>query len=448
MEHFTLRPANGELSYADRPANERQQFVLPAIPAGASSMMRELVDRYVTAWLSPVPKDEEGGLAAERWHEAARAIQIFEPSCDADNLAKLIVAIHYRDPEGEADSLEIDAPDAPEDRRAVEMELGCLDWFLARQQDAGSWDKALAEYRRSRQIYDRHASHSTLPDSQGFECLKAEADILLDFTTAKLDALIATPCPDLVAALAKLEICRQEYHVGSHAGEAMDQIEADFRRLAGQGTSATEEDPQLISAFETYRKALSEMKVSPGDLTDAAAAPFFERMDPADMLMKQTPARTVPGVVMKLKRAFSGLVEGRWADTAVFDERPAAFAKGLDMSGLDQQLLWGAIEDLERIAAGDSAKAGVPTWQSGLDAYQTARKLSDETPHGHLDDDVRVTAYCKAMDALFTIRAPDHAALLMKLGLFNERFEDGTDDPTDLAWIADDIRHLAAKGGA
>lgn len=119
------RPVLPTWSAVQRVVNDKDQFVLPAIPDTVSPDLKRLIDSYVGCWHGT------GEDVSERWGEAAIAVHQFAPLSTADLAAKLIVAIHFRDPEGRGPAFAIEAPASPHDRLAVEMELACLDALIA-----------------------------------------------------------------------------------------------------------------------------------------------------------------------------------------------------------------------------------------------------------------------------------------------------------------------------
>ena len=108
-----------------RPTNHQGQFLLPEIPANASPEITDLAARYSTAcWAT-------GDGCEKDWQRIAGEVHAFQPRSVADLAAKLIISLHFQDPEWEAEALAVDAPEPSVDRLAMEMILGCLDWLIA-----------------------------------------------------------------------------------------------------------------------------------------------------------------------------------------------------------------------------------------------------------------------------------------------------------------------------
>ena len=124
----------------------------------------------------------------------------------------------------------------------------------------------------------------------------------------------------------------------------------------------TIENPALVEAFSTYRTAFAALRAA--DL-NASEAPFYAVMDPADAALRDQPAVTPAGVAMKLKRVFVSFVGESWSDDALLDQRPANFDAKVRASDLYQEMLWRAIEDLERMSPPPLFAAGVPANREG-----------------------------------------------------------------------------------
>lgn len=81
-------------------------------------------------------------------------------------------------------------------------------------------------------------------------------------------------------------------------------------------------------------------------------------------------------------------------------------------------------------------------WDRALAAYTHARQFSDATPMGHPDEDARVAAYCEAQDILFETPAPSHEALVTKIDLIRDRFQDFVLNDELYGRIIADVRRL------
>ena len=201
----------------DRHPNEAGQFILPPAPAATNPSLVAMIGRYRSSFLSEREED------APDWIAAADEIDAFVPGSRADLAAKLTIAIHYRDPERCGDKLAIEAPDPSIDRRAVEMELSCLDWLLGQMEPivGTPWATVLVAYRAAQATLDAH------PRGSSDDAIDAAVDAFIPFETA----LLSTPAPDISALGDKLRILMQPHRVPNAAEQSA--VLADVERLAG-----------------------------------------------------------------------------------------------------------------------------------------------------------------------------------------------------------------------
>lgn len=229
--------------------------------------------------------------------------------------------------------------------------------------------------------------------------------------------------------------------------------------MNGNATPAAPlENPALVAAFDQYRAAAQIFRNDPeARMTGAQDAEVYALMDSADIAMLAEPALTPAGAAMKLRRLFIPFVGEGWADEAVFDDRSPAFAEGLRMGQMYEQMLWGAIEDLQRIAIDTQtariANGGV-AWDAALAAHRAAQAAVDAIPHSEDEGgwDAANSARADTAFALAMTPAPDRAALLLKAEqLFGEAADNGEWGPTwhpeMIASYMADVRRLAALEG-
>ena len=106
------------------PSAAASTFVLPPLPASASSNMMTLAGRYLDQFIRD---DDEPG-----WCDAARAVAEAEPACPADLAVKVLIVTHYINPElvdGQP-AIDLSAFDAG----TGHMLLRCVDDLLAMQE--------------------------------------------------------------------------------------------------------------------------------------------------------------------------------------------------------------------------------------------------------------------------------------------------------------------------
>ena len=68
------------------------------------------------------------------------------------------------------------------------------------------------------------------------------------------------------------------------------------------------------------------------------------------MQLLDASATTIEGVIAKLRHGFQNIKAERYAQDAVLDPGSASFRDGLAKDGPPERMIWGAIEDLARIA--------------------------------------------------------------------------------------------------
>jgi hypothetical protein len=163
-----------------------------------------------------------------------------------------------------------------------------------------------------------------------------------------IDDLIRCPAPSLAKLTEAMRIGAAENIFYDDADEIVGVIASDIDRLSGGNPV---ENGAIVDAFCKFRDAMQELRIAPDALPDSEVDALNARMDEADMVLKEAPALTPAGVLMKLKRAFNGIVVERWSDHALLDPKSRQFETGLDHADLYEQMLWSAIEDLDRIGA-------------------------------------------------------------------------------------------------
>ncbi len=278
-----------------RATNGQRQFVLPAIPASTTPALAALVADYQAGFVA-IPEEEH-----PRFDSAAEQIHNFEPASVADLAAKLIIAIHYRDPEISGSVLAIDAPEPPIDRLAAEMELRCLDWLLDRTAltapTSDAWDAAEQAYQKA--DADLEALSAPFTDE--------EIDRLADVRGDAIDAIMVLPTTSVAQALRKIELAMfDESHV--RTGVDFAALIADARRFAATDPVSETTDPHL--GWLAERNTLIEYLDSNEPSEDEANA-GVGRLNEIDGCIIKTPAATTPAVFAKLLLAVQLSTEGQ-----------------------------------------------------------------------------------------------------------------------------------------
>lgn len=201
---------------------------------------------------------------------------------------------------------------------------------------ANPWTTAVASFGAARAAVSVHR----LSDEKADEL----ATVAFDAAKAPI-ALLARTIADAAIKLCIQMMLNTMVENGDLVG-----ILADLDRLGAETIKLGPEDPELVDVFTTFCDTFAGLKAGPADISREVEDWYSRVIDPADVVLKAVPALTPAGVSMKLKRAFVALTGEGWSDHAVFNERPAEFTEGVAMGGLYREMLWRAIEDLDRIA--------------------------------------------------------------------------------------------------
>lgn len=127
-----------------------------------------------------------------------------------------------------------------------------------------------------------------------------------------------------------------------------------------RGALSAGEDALLLSAFAGCQREMIDWKVNPEQSRQDEEA-SIERVDGYEMTLLNSRARTIDGVIAKLRVAFQHLIqEGRWTDLSIVDPADPEFVRELDMSDMYARLLWGAISDLSAIGGIDMGAQPAP----------------------------------------------------------------------------------------
>lgn len=167
-----------------------------------------------------------------------------------------------------------------------------------------------------------------------------------DRTSALMDLFLATaPTPDALAVKLQLFYENAGWEL-SQADEATRQFQFDARRFGRLG-AYPQTDDKLHAAFAQCRADMVDF-LSGGD--DRYDAEMIARLDAAEEMLSLEPARTIEGVIAKLRASFQHLVGEQWSDRSIIDPRAPEFRRGIEGADRFQQMMWSAIEDLSRIA--------------------------------------------------------------------------------------------------
>lgn len=202
------------------PQPDDRCFIIPQIPAGILSQpLADAVERYSS--LFDADLSTSGTDVANAWGDAAEDIANHAATTGTELAVKLLFIAHYNQP-GKLDralAIDLASFDVDTGRAIVRAAADALAMDVGR-----TWQTARAEYERLRAISD------ALPlGTQG-------EDAAVDAYCAAMDALIATPAPDVQAATYKVELIqdRTEGASGSDSLPYWNALRTDLSRLGGQ----------------------------------------------------------------------------------------------------------------------------------------------------------------------------------------------------------------------
>ena len=192
-------------------------FIIPQIPAGILSQpLADAIERYSS--LYDADAGPGGADAANAWGDAASDIAEHVALTGTELAAKLLFVAHYNQPGKLDGALAIDLAsfDVDTGRAIVGAAADALAMDAARL-----WQEARAEYERLRSISD-----AIPPGTEG-------EDAALDAYCVAMDALIATPAPNVQAAAYKLALIQARAEGGT-PDSYWQALSADLARLGGQ----------------------------------------------------------------------------------------------------------------------------------------------------------------------------------------------------------------------
>ncbi len=226
-----------------------------------------------------------------------------------------------------------------------------------------AWRKAYARYEDARdalQAYDRDVYTPTFANAATADNITDQVqeayDSLLMAEHHAIEQLYRIPAPSASELAIKLKIFEAaEGWVLTYAPEAIRRIVIDARRYGRHGTHL-QTDQALFAAFTARRQEFEGADKGPWTAEQEDA--YFGRVDAAEMVLLDTRASTIEGVIAKLRVAFMNQDAADWSDLAISNTADPKFVEGLRMSGMYERMAWGAIQDLARIAGVSLAEQG------------------------------------------------------------------------------------------
>jgi hypothetical protein len=291
-------------SQLSRTARGSEQFVLPAVPANISSELAGIVAEYTVAFLGD----------CDQWYAAARRVRGFKPATFAELATKLLIGLHYQDPEICEGGLAIGAPSCRDDRLATEMAIDCLDWALrfAVPPVSPEWEAAEEALRQ----VDLELEDPAIVEDE-------DVDRLADIRGEKVDAILALPAQTPAQALRKIELAMFDDHM-VRTGSDFPAVFAEAKRVI-LGQHAIENKVPVESRLEPSAVATGGIDPHPSWLTERGIitarlessadkpeeqADRADRLNALDNLILSTPATTREGASAKLLTVVKALSEG------------------------------------------------------------------------------------------------------------------------------------------
>ena len=208
--------------------NAQGQYVLPIAIPGLSDQMATLFAQYLDSFNSFDAADPD------RLHRVTERLRDFAPTSLPDFAAKVLLGVHYTDPECDGDHLAIE-PDLRDNHVAAQILLSCvgnlIDLSGPKADSADAWDRALS----ARQAADARLNDATIAygEVEFGDDVKAiaRANALLD-EAAEADRnaigiMMATP----VARLADL-VFKVDEAVANLREDHIASVKADILRFA------------------------------------------------------------------------------------------------------------------------------------------------------------------------------------------------------------------------
>lgn len=201
--------------------------------------------------------------------------------------------------------------------------------------------------------------------------------------------LLKTPAPSSAELAVKLKLfAAEEVYALDCVGEVTAVLVADARRFGRQGAYVVA-DRTLLAAFSERCRLMGEAEGQGGSNTAHALATELPT-DRADVVLWESRASTIEGVLAKLRTAFVERVEEDWAEYAITDPHHPKFTDGVRMGSMYDAMMWSAIEDLGRIAGidlGQASKAAVSEHTAWLNERNDLLAAADRSEADVSDDE-------------------------------------------------------------
>ena len=195
-------------------------------------------------------------------------------------------------------------------------------------------------------------------------------------------------------------------------------------------------DP-VTAAWASFKAALNAP--SPSEPDDKDDKRFLDATDAADDILGNKPAVNFAGVSAKLRRSFVWHVKDMWSEKlATGDDMPESRHQ-LALSDIYTRMLWGAIEDLDRLAARAE-------WDRALSTYSAAHAAATRKGLTDAECDPLSEVDSVTFRAMVATPAPDMAALKAKIEIgLAHVWSQCNAEPEEVAALLADVSRLSGE---
>lgn len=262
-----------------------------------------------------------------------------------------------------ADPVTNTLPDATEWQRAFDAYLLArgarqVHERLVLDPAAAHFDAVRSRWPSNYEVAKDAAASAALAEVE-YEDVQDRFDELVDVEHRALENLLFCPAPTAEDLTTKLRLFgSEEMWTIERPGKLAETFAADACRFARPSTDVGS-DATLLAAFadrcdEAAYWASPSRPASTEEIEERSNAVVAE----AEKVIFGTEARTIGGVVAKLRTLYPSLSQQVYAEAALDAPSGDTFKQGLQRDSGNYQVLWGCIEDLARIGGIDLAGQG------------------------------------------------------------------------------------------
>jgi hypothetical protein len=203
-------------------------------------------------------------------------------------------------------------------------------------------------------------------------------------------------------------------------------------------------DPKPYSPVDPVTGAWAAFKAAHAVPTtdrddEAEEQRFYAITDSADEILANQSAATLGGIACKLRRVFAATNTDRWPERLAIGEDTPEHRHQLELSDLYARMMWGAIEDLERLTARVE-------WDQALSTYSAAHAAATRKGLTDTECDALSETDSLSFRKMVVTPAPDMAALKakMEIGLAHV-WGDCHAEPEEVAALLADVSRLSGE---